>query len=442
MDSIPPLLRRPLCQRAGYLAAQSILRILRLAMGVAQVCGLPTDPGEKLQDNCLDVGREIVVLDFDQQALSVIIPNHMLLNRHHIVRSSFSFVPIGFNYFAVKSDEYILKRYRGMPPSLIIHLHPAHFRFDQQEGSFSYKSPMKIMIEHLKLRTIPHDLADFFADANVPFYEGCMIVQIVDHKSTAPAPSTARADTGTGKAAPFSIHNSNAYLTPSPYVPFPIDNQTGKSKVVSTEIHIEDGKTKSSEQKDKENMPAPAIPVDGQRGRVAALPKKPKTTTIVLHPTPVSAYTDLQLKAGDARSNSLSGRDPRADINGPLSATVPPTPVTAIPPPTPMTSMAAPAKRQKRMKAEIDCANIHELEAQITLVTTAPLVLDTVKSAAESAALLQSLAHPMHTEKPPSPKTRKRTVAEMAADEALAAEQERYVNLILIFFSVSFYSII
>jgi transcription factor SPT20 len=36
----------------------------------------------------------------------------------------------------------------------------------------------------------------------------------------------------------------------------------------------------------------------------------------------------------------------------------------------------------------------------------------------------------MHAEKPPSPKTRKRTVAEMAADEAAAAEQERFMLIL------------
>ncbi|RQM07694.1 hypothetical protein DH86_00001712, partial [Scytalidium sp. 3C] len=87
----------------------------------------------------------------------------------------------------IKTDAYILKKYRGNPPSLIIHLHPTHFRFDQQEGSFSYKSPMRILIEHLKLRTIPHDLIEYFVQSDVPFYEGCMIVQVHDHKSAAPS---------------------------------------------------------------------------------------------------------------------------------------------------------------------------------------------------------------------------------------------------------------
>src|SRR5579859_5277565 len=101
----------------------------------------------------------------------------------------------------VMTDEYILKKFRGQPPSLILHLHPTHFRFDQQDGSFSYKSPMKMVIEHIRQRTIPHDLLEFMPD--VPFYDGCMIVQVHDHKSIAPSQSQDRATTGPGKASPF-----------------------------------------------------------------------------------------------------------------------------------------------------------------------------------------------------------------------------------------------
>lgn len=51
-------------------------------------------------------------------------------------------------------------------------MHPTHFRFDQQEGTFSYKSPMRSFIEHLRLGTVPHDLLEDLTRANVAFYEG------------------------------------------------------------------------------------------------------------------------------------------------------------------------------------------------------------------------------------------------------------------------------
>jgi len=283
---------------------------------------------------------------------------------------------------------------------------------------------MRLVLEHIKSGTIPHDLIEFFTD--VPFYEGCMIVQIYDHKSAAPVQGSTRANTGATKTIPFSVHNYNAYLTPSSYVPYPAQNTiTGKGKLVTDEG---DDKSKSAEQMDKENMPAPTMPNDGQRNKQQAGPRKPRIHTVVLHPTPLSSHVDLATKAAEARSGSDGRRDSRQD-GGPLSATVPPTPTTAIPS-TPQLSMAPPAKRVKRTKVDLDSANIHAAEGQIVQLTTAPLSLDPVGSARESAALLASLAHPMHSEKPPLPKTRKRTVAEMAADEALAADQERYMLIL------------
>ncbi|RFU27705.1 hypothetical protein B7463_g8631, partial [Scytalidium lignicola] len=321
----------------------------------------------------------------------------------------------------IQSDAYILKKYRGNPPSLIIHLHPTHFRFDQQEGSFSYKSPMRILIEHLKLRTIPHDLVEYFAQSGVPFYEGCMIVQVHDHKSVAPTQSVNKAKSGASKAIPFSVHNYNKFLTPSSYVPYPTDNAlTPKEEPVEDEKEL-----KLSEQKDKENMPAPSLPGEGQRHKSESQTKKVSVSTVVLHPTELSKHIELALKIITPRSTT----DGRLDSGGTQSAILPPTPITAVPS-TPLTSMPPPAKKQKKMKMELDGSNFHAAEAQITFATTSALVLDPVNSATECARLLESLAHPMHSEKPPLPKTRKRTVAEMAADEALAAEQERYMLLL------------
>jgi len=49
-----------------------------------------------------------------------------------------------YKLFIVISTQYILEKFKGKPPSLIIHMHESHFRFDQQDGSFSYTSPMRV----------------------------------------------------------------------------------------------------------------------------------------------------------------------------------------------------------------------------------------------------------------------------------------------------------
>ena len=53
-----------------------------------------------------------------------------------------------------------------------MHLHPTHFRFEQQDGSFPYNSEMKVIIEHLRAGTVPHDLIEELLRGGVQFYEG------------------------------------------------------------------------------------------------------------------------------------------------------------------------------------------------------------------------------------------------------------------------------
>lgn len=73
---------------------------------------------------------------------------------------------------AVVDTPYILRKFSGKPPSLIVHLHSTFFRLDQQEDSFPYKSPMGFLIKHIKEGTIPHDILEELYSANVPFYDG------------------------------------------------------------------------------------------------------------------------------------------------------------------------------------------------------------------------------------------------------------------------------
>lgn len=72
----------------------------------------------------------------------------------------------------VKTSHYILEKYRRQQPSLIIHLYANNFRFEQQTGSFSYNSPMRVVLEHLKAQTVPHDMIEELIAAGVRFYEG------------------------------------------------------------------------------------------------------------------------------------------------------------------------------------------------------------------------------------------------------------------------------
>ena len=82
-------------------------------------------------------------------------------------------------FVIVKTTEYVLNKFKGKPPSLILHLHPTHFRFDQQDGSFGYNSPMKIFLEHVRAQTIPHDMLEELFQSGVPFYDGNIINDVI-----------------------------------------------------------------------------------------------------------------------------------------------------------------------------------------------------------------------------------------------------------------------
>ncbi|KFG87048.1 hypothetical protein MANI_007853 [Metarhizium anisopliae] len=317
----------------------------------------------------------------------------------------------------VVTSQYILSKHSGKPPSLVVHLHATHFRFDGQVGMFPYKSPMGKFIEHLRARTLPHDILEYLIEAKVPFYDGCLIVQIHDHKSLAQTTKAVTKASRTSNAVlPSSIHNYNQCLTPSPYVPFPKEEQVTENGIASKDT--DNSKQSPEEEKDKESVTAPTQPPESTTTKEAA---KPKIFTAVLHPTPESLQADLKIKATTPKGDGKG-------VNDTPSLAPPSTPLSLVPPTPTASSMPPPAnKRQKKERMELDSSTIYAAEGQILLATTAPLILEPTRNPEETILLLEAMAHPKHSEPPPQPKTRKRTVAEMAADEAAAADQERYM---------------
>ncbi|CAL8574716.1 hypothetical protein XPA_000670 [Xanthoria parietina] len=312
----------------------------------------------------------------------------------------------------VNMTTYILKKFKNKQPSLIIHLHPTHFRFDQQDGSFSYNSPMKFLLQHLRSQTIPHDMIEELNAAAVKYYEGCLIVQVQDHRTigsnSQPPSSTATND----KNVPFSIHNYNEHLTPSPFVPYP------RSAIASdTSPKIESSKSDTGKT-EKETM-------QGDSKAQKCLAKSPRIFTTVLFPTQQSTEEELYILANtpDPRSNNRKQSQASASNRTPASTTMPhpPTPLSAVPP-TP--SAGPPAKKQKMLLKESD---MRALQTNLTTSSAHPLYLDPVDSLQEVSKLIQCLTDSFHKGNLPSPTTRKRTVAELEADEAQAASEQRFM---------------
>lgn len=238
---------------------------------------------------------------------------------------------------------------------------------------------------------------------------GCLIVEVHNHKvATNNSKASESHAISTEKSEPTSIHNTNSYLTPSPWVPYPKDSADPKS---STDKSSDAEKSKPAQ--DKENMPGP-----GQRNG-------PRITTVVLHPTAMSGYIDIAIKA----TTPANGSNKRQSDGTPFSAIGgrSQTPMLVIPSNPTLGMDPPPAKRQKREKMELDAKNLYPVESQIALATSSKLYLEPTKRFEQTIALLDLLRHPDHSADVPKPKTRKKTVAEMAAEESAAAVEEKYL---------------
>ncbi|WBW73014.1 SAGA complex subunit Spt20 [Schizosaccharomyces osmophilus] len=80
-----------------------------------------------------------------------------------------------------KSEE-IRKKYQNEEPSLVLHIHKYHFRFEQQDGAFTYNGPVKTILHYIRMELIPPDCLEVFQNSNIKFYDGCLTVRIVDHR--------------------------------------------------------------------------------------------------------------------------------------------------------------------------------------------------------------------------------------------------------------------
>ena len=259
---------------------------------------------------------------------------------------------------------------------------------------------MRPFIEHLLKGTIPHDMVEEFRDAGITFYDNWLIVKVVDHRN-ATNPSTA-ISSGTSDDKPFSINNYNPYITPSPHAPYPTKQQTGEK--TSPIKHEKD---------------ASIIEKNADHAGTSSKPK-PKIYHVGLRPTGLSKHQDMVLDATAPDPKSLNRKQSQANMR---PGGVPQTPTSGVPA-TPLTEKGPPLKKQKM---KIDSKDLYEYEARVINATAPPLYLEPVANATEAEALLEILKDPFHDQPPPSPKSRKRTIAELAADDAHAKQQERYM---------------
>lgn len=146
---------------------------------------------------------------------------------------------------------------------------------------------------------------------------------------------------------------------------------------------------------------------------------------MVLFPTQLSLQEEIFIQANtpDARPGNRKAQGAnvsRTPASG--TTTVPPTPLSAVPQ-TPVGNGPA----AKRQKMSISGPELQEFESKAIHATSAPLFLDPVDDLAQAHELLDKLTDDSHREKHPAPKTRKRTVAELAEEERIAAQEQAFM---------------
>ncbi|OKO97787.1 hypothetical protein PENSUB_9713 [Penicillium subrubescens] len=241
---------------------------------------------------------------------------------------------------------------------------------------------------------------------------GCLIVRVVDHKSLSAQTQKTSVSTSNENNTPFSLHNYNEHVTPSAFVPYPKQNQltTDVQSIKAPETPAP-GQTQTENPASGESAEVQSQ-VNGSEQKPAT--PKPRVFTTVLHPTPRALQAELTLL--------VTTPDPRAALahhsRTQSSSVIPQSPATTQP------DRSHPAKRQKTL---VEPQDLPQCESLLVNCLAPPLYLDPVDSFEEAQVLLEFLKSPLHSNPPPSPKRRKRTVAELAADEALAAEEERFM---------------
>ncbi|KAH9940890.1 Spt20 family-domain-containing protein [Epithele typhae] len=80
----------------------------------------------------------------------------------------------------------LLKANRAAPPSFTVRLYREHWILNNG-SKFLYNSQTASLLDDIRAQHIPVDFLELFDSANLPFYEGCLIVEILDYR---PAKST------------------------------------------------------------------------------------------------------------------------------------------------------------------------------------------------------------------------------------------------------------
>ncbi|KAI0698373.1 Spt20 family-domain-containing protein [Cytidiella melzeri] len=75
----------------------------------------------------------------------------------------------------------LLDEHRDSPPSFAIQLYPEHWTLNGG-SKFMYNSPVATILDDVRAQRIPTDFLELCDAAGLPFYDGCMIVELLDYR--------------------------------------------------------------------------------------------------------------------------------------------------------------------------------------------------------------------------------------------------------------------
>ncbi|KAH7335201.1 Spt20 family-domain-containing protein [Rhizoctonia solani] len=122
-----------------------------------------------------------------------------------------------YNY--KKREEQILARFAKSPPSFAVHLHSGHWTLNKENNArtFLYNSPAVSILDSIRAHQVPVDMLEMLDQANVPFYDGCLIVEEHDHTLATgeTAPSDPAPSESKGKNQSNSVQKRRVVLYPN-----------------------------------------------------------------------------------------------------------------------------------------------------------------------------------------------------------------------------------
>ncbi|EGN95119.1 hypothetical protein SERLA73DRAFT_77130 [Serpula lacrymans var. lacrymans S7.3] len=84
-------------------------------------------------------------------------------------------------YNITRTVEDLLCKYESSPPSFAVHLYPDFWTLNSGP-KFLYNNQVASLLDDIRAHRIPVDFLELFDSARVPFYDGCMIVELLDYR--------------------------------------------------------------------------------------------------------------------------------------------------------------------------------------------------------------------------------------------------------------------